>query len=66
MIFAKYAKDIISVEMLQSASKDGEKNAKLNKINNISFVNAKVEDFLDDYIKNNKKADLLIIDPPRA
>jgi len=66
MIFAKYAKDIISVEILQSASKDGEKNAKLNKINNISFVNAKVEDFLDDYIKNNKKADLLIIDPPRA
>jgi tRNA/tmRNA/rRNA uracil-C5-methylase (TrmA/RlmC/RlmD family) len=32
----------------------------------MSFVNAKVEDFLVDYIAQGKKADLLIIDPPRA
>jgi tRNA/tmRNA/rRNA uracil-C5-methylase (TrmA/RlmC/RlmD family) len=29
-------------------------------------VNEKVEDFLDIYIKDGKKADILIIDPPRA
>jgi len=32
----------------------------------MSFVNAKVEVFLEEYLKNDKQADLLIIDPPRA
>ena len=67
MIFAKAgAKSVTSVELVTSASKDWEKNAKLNKISNIDFVNAKVEDFLEDYLWKWKTADLLIIDPPRA
>ncbi len=67
MVFAKaWAKNVISVELVTSASKDGEKNSKLNWLDNISFVNAKVEDFLDDYLKQWKTADLLIIDPARA
>jgi 23S rRNA (uracil1939-C5)-methyltransferase len=41
-------------------------NAKLNNLKNIDFINAKVEDFLDNYLSENNKADLLIIDPPRA
>lgn len=67
MIFANsWAKHVTSVEMVTSASKDWEKNAKHNNLNNIDFYNAKVEDFLNDYLDNWKKADLLIIDPPRA
>jgi 23S rRNA (uracil1939-C5)-methyltransferase len=67
MIFAKHgAKHVTSVELVTSASKDGEKNAKYNGIENMDFVNAKVEDFLDKYISQGKKADLLVIDPPRA
>ena len=67
MVFAKWgAKEVISVELVESASKDGQKNASHNNLANISFVNAKVEDFLDTYLEKNKKADLLIIDPPRA
>lgn len=67
MIFAKHgAKHVTSVELVTSASKDGEKNAKYNGIENMDFVNAKVEDFLDKYISEGKKADLLVIDPPRA
>ena len=67
MIFAKHwAKHVTSVELVTSASKDGEKNAKLNGISNIDFVNAKVEDFLDKYLEAGKSADLLVIDPPRA
>ena len=67
MIFANAgAKSVTSVELVTSASKDWEKNAKLNKISNMDFVNAKVEDFLDDYLWEWKTADLLIIDPPRA
>ena len=67
MVFAKHwAKNVISVELVTSASKDGEKNAKLNNLENISFVNAKVEDFLEKYLNEWKKADLLVIDPARA
>ena len=57
---------VYSVELVTSASLDWEKNAKLNWLSNISFVNKKVEDFLESYIQSDKKADLLIIDPPRA
>lgn len=67
MIFAKSgAKKAVSVELVTSASKDWEKNAKLNNLKNISFENTKVEDFLEKYLETWEKADLLIIDPPRA
>jgi len=67
MIFAKaWAKNVISVEMVKSSSEDWKTNAKLNNLKNIEFENAKVEDFLEKYIENWNKADLLIIDPARA
>ncbi len=67
MIFAKaWARDVTSVELVSSASKDWQENAKRNSVDNMTFVNAKVEDFLDTYINDWKKADLLVIDPPRA
>ncbi|MDD4152025.1 MAG: 23S rRNA (uracil-5-)-methyltransferase RumA, partial [Candidatus Gracilibacteria bacterium] len=60
-------KEVYSVEMVTDASKDGDKNAILNNITNMNFVNAKVEDFLKEFtLDGEKKADLLIIDPPRA
>ncbi len=66
MIFANSAAEIISVELVKEASQSWLKNAEKNGITNMSFVNAKVEEFLDTYISQGKKADLLIIDPPRA
>jgi len=67
MIFSQAgAEQVHSVELVTSASKDGEKNAASNSLKNISFVNAKVEDFLETYISSGASADLLIIDPPRA
>lgn len=66
MVFAPHSKKVISVELVADASKDGKENALKNGITNMEFVNAKVEDFLDDYLEKWEKADLLIIDPPRA
>jgi len=66
MIFAPYAKKVVSVELVKDASEDGKKNVLKNNIKNMVFVNAKVEEFLDNYLKSRKKAELLIIDPPRA
>ncbi len=66
MIFAKHAKQVTSVELVPDATENGKKNAKLNNIENVEFVNSKVEDFLWGYLEAWKQADLLIIDPPRA
>lgn len=55
MIFAPLCKQVYSVELVEEASKNGAKNAEKNKIENIEFINAKVEDFLaswkDDFTK---------------
>ena len=66
MIFSDIAENIVSVELVEEASRNGEKNAKKNGVTNMDFVNAKVEVFLEEYLTESKKADLLIIDPPRA
>lgn len=66
MIMSDIAKNVISVELNEEASTNGQKNAQKNSINNVEFINAKVEDFLNDYLAKDMKADLLIIDPPRA
>lgn len=66
MVFAPHSKKVISVELVKDASEDGKSNALKNGIKNMDFVNAKVEAFLDDYLKSGEKAELLIIDPPRA
>ncbi|USN58675.1 MAG: hypothetical protein H6767_00735 [Candidatus Peribacteria bacterium] len=51
MLFAHAgAKKVISVEMVASASKDGKENATLNKLSNIEFKNAKVEEYLEEYL----------------
>lgn len=66
MIFAPHSKKVVSVELVTQASNDGKENAAKNGISNMEFVNAKVEEFLDEYLKKWLSADLLIIDPPRA
>lgn len=66
MVFAPHSKKVISVELVADASRDWKENAIKNSITNMDFENAKVEDFLKKYIADWEKADLLIIDPPRA
>jgi len=76
MIFSDIAEKVISVELVEEASKNGNQIAEKNDVVNMEFVNAKVEDFLDDYLnylsqfsptrRDGAAADLLIIDPPRA
>lgn len=66
MIFSDIAEKVISVELVEEASKNGNQIAAKNWVTNMEFVNAKVEDFLSKYLEAWEKADLLIIDPPRA
>ncbi|WYA09514.1 23S rRNA (uracil(1939)-C(5))-methyltransferase RlmD [Fusobacterium nucleatum] len=65
MIMAKKAKKVYAIEIVKSASEDGEKTAKENGIENIEFINGAVEKELVKLINNNKKIDTIMFDPPR-
>ena len=45
---------------------DAKTNAKLNEIENISFYNADAGEFMVEMARQNEKADVLFMDPPRA
>ena len=65
MIMSKKAKKVYAIEIVKSASEDGEKTAKENRIENIEFINGAVEKELVKLINNNQKIDTIIFDPPR-
>ena len=65
MIVAKKAKKVYAIEIVKSASEDGEKTAKENGIENIEFINGAVEKELVNLINANKRIDTIIFDPPR-
>lgn len=56
---------VISVEEVYSASKDALENAKINNIKNIDIVNADASKTFAEFIGNNLKFDVVLIDPPR-
>ncbi len=64
MLSQKFQK-VYSVELVESSSQDGLKNAKRNGVSNVEFIQAKVEDFAADFAKNGGKADTIVLDPPR-
>jgi len=73
IILSKYFKKVYSVELVKEASIDGQNNAKLNNVENVEFINMKVEDFLKEFVSETglefsrpvSSVDLLVIDPPR-
>ncbi len=63
---ASHAGKVIGVELNEQAVNDAQVNARLNNIKNIEFVNRDAGEFLVDYALNKKKADVVIMDPPRS
>lgn len=66
IIASKNAKRIIGVELNKNAIADAKENAKLNNVENIDFYCDDAGKFLVDYANQNKKIDVLFMDPPRA
>ena len=62
IMVSPYAKEVLGIELCKEAIEDARRNAQLNRIDNISFIEGKVEENLE----NLKDADLVILDPPRA
>lgn len=63
---APYAKQVIGVELNGDAVKDARENAKINKINNIRFVEADAGEFMLAAATAGERADAVLMDPPRA
>ena len=66
IIAAKTAGNVIGVELNKSAVHDAKENAKLNNIENIRFIAADAGEFMVDMARAGQKADVVIMDPPRA
>jgi 23S rRNA (uracil1939-C5)-methyltransferase len=66
-IFAsKYAKKVYGIEIVEQAIEDAKNNAKLNQIDNISFVCGDVEQAFDKLVnKESVMPNVVIVDPPR-
>lgn len=64
MILSKKAKKVYSIEIVESAVKDGIQTAKENNIENVQFICGDVNKELGKLIKA-EKVDSIILDPPR-
>lgn len=65
MLLSKYANKVYAIELVSSATQDGIKTSRENNIKNIDFINGKVEEKLIELIKEDKRIDSIIFDPPR-
>ena len=62
---AKSAKSVIGIEIVPQAIENAKKNAKENDILNAKFYCSAAEDIVPQLIKNGKKPNIVILDPPR-
>ncbi|MBR2802452.1 MAG: 23S rRNA (uracil(1939)-C(5))-methyltransferase RlmD [Erysipelotrichaceae bacterium] len=62
LYLARYAKEVIGIEIVDAAVKNAEENAKLNGIENARFYCRDAKEDLRPYLKD---CDLLVVDPPR-
>ena len=66
MVASKQAGEVIGVELNKDAVRDAINNAKANGIKNIRFVCDDASDFMVKMAAAGEKADVVIMDPPRA
>lgn len=66
ILASKKAGRVIGVEVNSDAVRDAEFNARRNNIENIEFFTADASDFMVEMAEAGEKADVVIMDPPRA
>uniref|UniRef100_A0A8D8VT40 tRNA (uracil(54)-C(5))-methyltransferase n=1 Tax=Cacopsylla melanoneura TaxID=428564 RepID=A0A8D8VT40_9HEMI len=67
LTLAKHCKEVIGIELLDQNTEDARRSARLNNIDNCTFIGGKLEDVLPDVLGHLGTEDVLIIlDPPRT
>ena len=62
LYLARYAKEVLGVEIVEKAIENAKDNAWINNINNVSFICADASKKMNEYIKGK---DIVVVDPPR-
>lgn len=63
LMLANKSKFVYGIEVVKEAINNAKENAKKNKIENVEFQVAKVEDVIQKYV--NKDINTIVVDPPR-
>ncbi|MBO7597171.1 MAG: 23S rRNA (uracil(1939)-C(5))-methyltransferase RlmD, partial [Bacteroidales bacterium] len=64
---ARQAKKVVGIEYIPEAIEDAKVNSQINDIHNTTFYAGDMKDILtDNFVAENGKPDVIIIDPPRA
>ena len=64
IILSEHFEKVYSVEVVESATADGKRNAIKNGRDNVEFINQKVEDFVKTFDRKGSKV-TIVLDPPR-
>ena len=65
LFLAKQAKKVVGIEIVEAAIEDAKKNAVDNNITNAEFHAGEVEEIFPLLYKEGKKAEVVVVDPPR-
>ena len=62
LLLTPYVEEVIGIEVVEDAVQAAKMNQAINQIDNISFIQGKVEDYIEEF----KQIDSLVVDPPRS
>ncbi|QNO15312.1 23S rRNA (uracil(1939)-C(5))-methyltransferase RlmD [Alkalicella caledoniensis] len=65
LFMAKKAREVIGIEVVPQAVADANENAKINKIENVKFIEGKAEEIMVDLAEKGEYNDVVVLDPPR-
>lgn len=65
LIASKKVKEVVGVEIVKEAIFDAKKNAKLNQIENATFICNDASDAIERFAQSKKVFDCVFVDPPR-
>jgi 23S rRNA (uracil1939-C5)-methyltransferase len=65
MIMSSAAKKVIGIEVVKAAVTDAVKSSGINRIDNISFIQGKVENVIGNMTEIMDSSTVLVVDPPR-
>lgn len=65
LFLAQKAKKVIGIELVQEAVEDARRNAELNKIENVEFIEGEAEKIMPNLVRQGICPDVIVVDPPR-
>lgn len=65
IVAADYAKEVIGVELNRDSVRNAISNVKINKVDNVYFINQDAGEYMVEKSLKGEKVDLVIMDPPR-